>query len=142
MGSLTFDKLIIIGIIAMLIFGPEKLPTLAEQLAHLIRRVKAWSSEMKDRAEDELGEDFSIDDWRKLDPRQYDPRRIVRDAWNEIDAPKPSGSRGSAAAAAGAVSAATAGAATSSRPSWAALTAAVAGERYVPGAAPFDDEAT
>lgn len=146
MGSLTFDKLIIIGIIVMLIFGPEKLPGLAEQLAHLIRRLKSWSNDMKDRAEDELGDDFSIDDWRKLDPRQYDPRRIVRDAWNEVDAPAPSGSRGAAAAAAGAVSAASASAAStsgaSSRPSWAALTAAVPGERYEPGAAPFDDEAT
>ncbi|WP_230976022.1 twin-arginine translocase TatA/TatE family subunit [Gulosibacter hominis] len=144
MGSLTFDKLIIIGIIVMLIFGPDKLPGLAEQLAHLIRRVKSWSNEMKDRAEDELGEDFSIDDWRKLDPRQYDPRRIVRDAWNEVDAPAPSGARSSAAAAAvGAAAASEAGnVGSSSRPSWAALTAAVPGERYVPGAAPFDDEAT
>jgi sec-independent protein translocase protein TatB len=34
---------------------------------------------------DELGEDFDLDEWRKLDPRQYDPRRIIRDALLEPD---------------------------------------------------------
>ena len=34
----------------------------------------------KVRVQDELGEDFDVDEWRKLDPRQYDPRRIIRDA--------------------------------------------------------------
>ena len=28
----------------------------------------------------ELGEGFEDMDWKKLDPRQYDPRRIVREA--------------------------------------------------------------
>lgn len=147
MGSLTFDKLIIIGIIVMLIFGPDKLPGLAEQLAHFIRRAKAWSTDMKDRAQEELGDDFNVDDWRKLDPRQYDPRRIVMDAWNEVDAPAAaaSGSVGTAGASAGAVAAAvgTAAEGPSSRPSWATIdSTAVPTQRYQPGAAPFDTEAT
>lgn len=29
---------------------------------------------------DELGEGFEDLDWKKLDPRQYDPRRIIREA--------------------------------------------------------------
>jgi sec-independent protein translocase protein TatB len=37
------------------------------------------------RMRDELGEDFDVDEWRKLDPRQYDPRRIIRDALFEPD---------------------------------------------------------
>jgi sec-independent protein translocase protein TatB len=29
---------------------------------------------------DEMGPEFDDVDWKKLDPRQYDPRRIIREA--------------------------------------------------------------
>lgn len=29
---------------------------------------------------DEMGDEFDDVDWRQLDPRQYDPRRIIREA--------------------------------------------------------------
>ena len=29
---------------------------------------------------EEMGPDFDELDWKKLDPRQYDPRRIIREA--------------------------------------------------------------
>jgi sec-independent protein translocase protein TatB len=32
-------------------------------------------------------------DWEQLDPRRYDPRRIVRDALIEEPAPKPRSAR-------------------------------------------------
>ncbi|RRJ88587.1 Sec-independent protein translocase TatB [Gulosibacter macacae] len=140
MGALTIDKLLIIGIIAMLIFGPERLPMMAEQLARLIKRAKAWTTDAKARVSDELGEDFTDEDWRKLDPRQYDPRRIIRDAWNEMDAPARPSSAGMASASTGAaVAAAMSGIGASSRPAWAAAEAATP---LVPGEAPFDSEAT
>jgi sec-independent protein translocase protein TatB len=41
-----------------------------------------------------MGPDFDDVDWKKLDPRQYDPRRIIREALTDVDpfaeeAPKP-----------------------------------------------------
>jgi sec-independent protein translocase protein TatB len=41
------------------------------------------ASGAKDRMRDELGPDFDDMDWKKLDPRQYDPRRIIREALRE-----------------------------------------------------------
>ena len=35
----------------------------------------------------ELGPEFDDVDWRKLDPRQYDPRRIVREALADLPGP-------------------------------------------------------
>jgi sec-independent protein translocase protein TatB len=32
------------------------------------------------RLRDEMGDDFDAVEWKNLDPRQYDPRRIIRDA--------------------------------------------------------------
>jgi sec-independent protein translocase protein TatB len=34
----------------------------------------------KDQLSNEIGEDL---DWKKLDPRQYDPRRIIREALSD-----------------------------------------------------------
>src|SRR4051812_33495770 len=45
---------------------------------------------------EELGPEFDEIDWRKLDPRQYDPRRIVREALSDsdLDPDDPLGLRG------------------------------------------------
>lgn len=81
--GLTFDKLLIIGIIAVFLLGPERLPYYASQLARLVRTVRTMADGAKDRMREELGPDFDDIDWKKLDPRQYDPRRIIREALTE-----------------------------------------------------------
>jgi sec-independent protein translocase protein TatB len=77
---LTFEKLLIIGLIAVFLLGPERLPHYAGQLAKLVRNLRDMANGAKDRMRDELGADFDEVDWKKLDPRQYDPRRIIREA--------------------------------------------------------------
>lgn len=86
--GLTIEKLLLIGVIAALIIGPERLPRAAESLAGLTRRAKEWVTTAKTRVRDEMGDDFDDVDWRTLDPRQYDPRRIIREALLD-DAPVP-----------------------------------------------------
>ena len=80
MFGLTLDKLIVIGIIAAIIIGPERLPRYAEKLATLVTTVRAFLDSAKTRAAEELGPEFDPAEWRRLDPRQYDPRRIVQEA--------------------------------------------------------------
>lgn len=78
--GLTIEKLLLIGIIAIFLIGPDRLPAYSAQFARLIRRLRDMASGAKDRMRDELGPDFDDMDWKKLDPRQYDPRRIIREA--------------------------------------------------------------
>ncbi|MGE3192495.1 MAG: sec-independent translocase [Microbacteriaceae bacterium] len=78
--GLTFDKLIIIGVIAVFLIGPDRLPGYAAQLARLVRSLRAMADGAKDRMREEMGPEFDEVDWKKLDPRQYDPRRIIREA--------------------------------------------------------------
>ena len=78
--GLTFDKLLIIAIIAVFLLGPERLPYYASQLARLVRSIRSMADGAKDRMREEMGPDFDDIDWKKLDPRQYDPRRIIREA--------------------------------------------------------------
>ena len=85
--GLTFDKLIIIGVIAIFLIGPDRLPGYAAQLARLVRSLRAMADGAKDRMREEMGPEFDEVDWKKLDPRQYDPRRIIREAL--VDDPPP-----------------------------------------------------
>lgn len=80
MFGLTFDKLLIIGVIAVFLLGPDRLPHYAAQLGRLVRTVRDMATGAKDRMREEMGPEFDDVDWKKLDPRQYDPRRIIREA--------------------------------------------------------------
>ena len=85
--GLTFDKLLIIAVIAVFLIGPDRLPGYAAQLARLVRSLRTMADGAKERMREEMGPEFDEVDWKKLDPRQYDPRRIIREAL--IDEPEP-----------------------------------------------------
>jgi sec-independent protein translocase protein TatB len=78
--GLTFDKLLIILVIALFLIGPDRLPGYAAQLARLVKTLRGFADGARDRMREEMGPEFDEVDWKKLDPRQYDPRRIIRDA--------------------------------------------------------------
>ncbi|MCP2030410.1 sec-independent protein translocase protein TatB [Okibacterium sp. HSC-33S16] len=87
--GLTFEKLLIIGVIAVFLLGPERLPGYAAQFARLIRSLRDMAQGAKERMRDEMGPEFDEVDWKKLDPRQYDPRRIIREALLDDSPPAP-----------------------------------------------------
>nr|WP_220479824.1 Sec-independent protein translocase TatB [Curtobacterium pusillum] len=70
----------VIGIIGVLLLGPQRLPMYAQKLAEFVKAVRRFADTAKDRMREEMGPEFDEVDWQKLDPRQYDPRRIIRDA--------------------------------------------------------------
>ena len=89
MFGLTIEKLLLIGIIAVFLVGPDKLPHYAAQLGHVIRRLRSLAGGTTDRLRAEMGPEFDEVDWKKYDPRQYDPRRIIRDALLDDDPATP-----------------------------------------------------
>ncbi len=78
MLDINGGELIVLFVVAALVVGPQRLPAYAEQLAALVRRGREWISQTRSRLDEEAG-DLGVD-WEALDPRKYDPRRIVRDA--------------------------------------------------------------
>ncbi|MEL7975878.1 Sec-independent protein translocase TatB [Isoptericola sp. F-RaC21] len=129
MFDINGGELIIIVVLAVLLIGPERLPGYAAQLASLVKRGKRLLQDTKARVDTELGPEFKDVDWSKLDPRQYDPRRIVREALMDDDEPAPAGPTAAAAGSAAGGATAAASTRTSDAP-----------RAAVP--APFDDEAT
>lgn len=129
------SEFLLLALLAVVVIGPERLPQYAEQLAGLVRRGRGYLSTARERVDAEIGDEFGDVDWSKLDPRQYDPRRIVRDALSDDDgAASRAATSGHAAAGGGtAAMAAAAGVGGGAFP-----TAAPPSD----GPAPYDDEAT
>lgn len=87
MFGLTWDKLLLIGLLAIIIVGPDRLPGLASGFARFVHKAGVYLRGAKERLREEMGDEFDDLEWQKLDPRQYDPRRIIRDALLEDDTP-------------------------------------------------------
>lgn len=89
MFDLSFEKLLVIGVVALFLIGPDKLPGFAAALGRWVRVARGMIDGAKERVREEMGPDFDEVDWQRLDPRQYDPRRIIRDALLDDPAPAP-----------------------------------------------------
>lgn len=85
-NSRVFDingfELLIILLLAIILVGPDRLPEYVSGLRSVVKRVRSLLTEGRTALRDEFGEDL---DWSQYDPRQYDPRRIVREALLEED---------------------------------------------------------
>src|SRR5690625_6515870 len=79
MFGLNFEKIVIVGIITAIVLGPSRLPHYAQKLGELARLLRAQIDVARDNASESLG----VEDWQSLDPHQYDPRRIIREALHE-----------------------------------------------------------
>lgn len=80
--GLTLGKLIPILLLAALLLGPDQLPKAAERLKAGIQAMRGAAEGAQSRLREEMGPEFDEIDWKRYDPRQYDPRKLVRDAWN------------------------------------------------------------
>lgn len=93
MFGLTFDKILIVAVIAAFVIGPERLPMYAGKFGQFVRSMRDFANGAKSRMREEMGPEFDDVDWKKLDPRQYDPRRIIREALlDDSPAPAPASS--------------------------------------------------
>ncbi|WP_297004929.1 twin-arginine translocase TatA/TatE family subunit [uncultured Corynebacterium sp.] len=86
MLGLSLEKLIVIGIIAAMVIGPERLPQYAAKLGEFVRGLREFIASSKAAAESDLGVPIDTAGWNRQ-VRRYDPRTIVRDAWTGNDTP-------------------------------------------------------
>ncbi|WP_417216289.1 sec-independent translocase [Arthrobacter sp.] len=85
MFGINGGEFLILLVLAVFVLGPDKLPVYAQQLARLVKEVRRMATGAKEQLREEVGDEIADMDWRKLDPRQYDPRKIIKDALLEDD---------------------------------------------------------
>ena len=73
-------EVIVLVVVGILVLGPERLPEYAGKLAGMVRQVRNLATNARTQLKDQMGPEFEDVNWRQFDPRQYDPRRIVREA--------------------------------------------------------------
>ncbi len=85
MFDINPGELLILLAVAVVVVGPERLPKYAAELGRLVRDVRSFARQAREQVRSEMGDEFDDVDWQALDPRRYDPRRIVREALLEDD---------------------------------------------------------
>jgi sec-independent protein translocase protein TatB len=67
----------VIALIAVLVFGPEKLPEFARQAGRFLHRMRQFARSTRDDLRTELGPAYADLELRDLDPRTIVRRHIV-----------------------------------------------------------------
>ncbi|GAA4790989.1 Sec-independent protein translocase TatB [Rothia endophytica] len=76
-------EFIVLAILVFVVIGPERMPEYAQQLKDFVKQIRRIAFDAKDDLKETLGPDLGDINWRQYDPRQYDPRVIVREAFAE-----------------------------------------------------------
>jgi sec-independent protein translocase protein TatB len=71
------SELAVIAFIAVLVFGPDKLPELARQAGAMLRRARRFANAARDELRNELGPEYADLELTDLDPRAIVRRHIV-----------------------------------------------------------------
>ncbi|SFB90909.1 sec-independent translocase [Streptomyces aidingensis] len=73
-GSIEFIALIIL---AILVFGPEKLPKFIQDTARVLRKVREFSENAKRDIREELGPEFKDFEFEDLNPRTFARKHLM-----------------------------------------------------------------
>src|SRR5918999_23227 len=76
-GDIGFGELVVIAFVAVLVFGPDKLPVLAKQAGAMARKLRDFATSARDELRSELGEEYADLELRDLDPRTIVRRHII-----------------------------------------------------------------
>jgi len=82
--DIGLPELMVIFVVAVIVFGPDRLPDFARQAGRFIRQVRQFTQSARDDIRSELGPEFADFELTDLDPRRA-VRKYVQDAWDESD---------------------------------------------------------
>jgi len=86
--GIGLPELLVIIVVAVIVFGPDRLPEFARQAGRLIRQVRQFTNSARDDIRNELGPEFADFELTDLDPRRA-MRKYIQDAWDETDDAEP-----------------------------------------------------
>src|SRR3954447_26702498 len=88
MFGVGLPELAVIAFVAVLVFGPDKLPEFARQAGRMARQVRKFANDARDELREELGPEYADLELRDLDPRAI-VRKHIAEAMNDDDEPRP-----------------------------------------------------
>jgi sec-independent protein translocase protein TatB len=78
--DLSLWKLLVLGVIALIIFGPDQLPKIASQAGRALRDLRRIAENAKSDLQEGLGPEFRDFDINDLNPRTFVRKHLWEDA--------------------------------------------------------------
>lgn len=91
MFDIGLPEFMVLAIVAIFVFGPDKLPDVARQAGRLLRSARQTLTTARSQLSDQLGPEFKDLDFRDLTPRALVQRHLLDDL--EDDVPMRAGHR-------------------------------------------------
>ena len=79
MFDLSLPKLLVLTVIALVVFGPDKLPTIASQVGRALRDLRQIAEGAKDDLREGLGPEFADFDIEDLNPKRFVHKHLSGD---------------------------------------------------------------
>ena len=79
MFELSFGKMMIIAVVALIVLGPEKLPKVARTLGHLLGRARSYANQVKQ----DIDREMQMDELKKLQQAAQDAAKSFETTVNE-----------------------------------------------------------
>jgi sec-independent protein translocase protein TatB len=77
--DLNFTKLLVLGVIALIVFGPERLPAMAAQAGRALRELRKLLDGAKSELQENLGPELSQLDLADLNPRHFVRKHLIEE---------------------------------------------------------------
>ena len=75
-NNIGWGEIVIIAVVALFIFGPERLPHVAKDAAEGLKKARRVLTGVREQVNESLGDDLAH--LRDLDLRQYHPKTFIR----------------------------------------------------------------
>ncbi|MDP2793501.1 MAG: Sec-independent protein translocase protein TatB [Sulfurisoma sp.] len=85
MFDVGFSELIVIGLVALIVIGPQRLPTVARTVGHLLGRLQRYVSDVKS----DINREMQLDELKKLQEQvvlqAHDMEKQVNEQMNSVE---------------------------------------------------------
>jgi sec-independent protein translocase protein TatB len=79
MFDVGFSELVVIGLVALIVIGPERLPRVARTVGHLLGRLQRYVNTVKS----DINREMQLDELKKLQQQVAEQARSVEQSVNE-----------------------------------------------------------
>jgi sec-independent protein translocase protein TatB len=93
--DLDLSKLVVLGVVALIVFGPDRLPSMAAQAGRALRELRKMAEGAKSELEQNLGPEFSQFDLNDINPKHFVRKHLLDDIGDPLGLSTFGGTNGS-----------------------------------------------